>query len=205
MTADKDPSSDITSKALNVTRVGGLASLIAAVAAAAGLVFPDPKSTDDVALRLGIPIIRGAIIVAALFSVAIMIAADIRARGLAAATSNAAGDKKVAEDEKAAEDKKAEDKKAYARSARTALQDFVLEDALDPASYEALAARMKSLTPPTGFELDHEFLVAGLDGLAEEASRAIGQGAGTTDARKLLEKHLAEFNQDAVRRLKALG
>jgi hypothetical protein len=210
LTPDGDPSADISSKALNVTRVGGLGSLIAAVAAASGKVFADAKSTDPVALRVAIPAIRGAIIVAALISVSIMISADIKARGLAAQI-NKSGDTKAPSAKSASDGREADpgkkavdDRKTYISAARSSLQDLGVHDAADPAGYRAFSARLKSLTPPLGFAWEHELLIAKSSALGDDAAKAHSAGPDMPNIGKLLSKHLAEFNCEGVKALSAL-
>lgn len=70
----------ISNNTLNVTRVGGLASLIAAAGAAALALFNVHKATDKASIVVAAYISVGAIVVAALLTAAIIISADIRSR-----------------------------------------------------------------------------------------------------------------------------
>jgi hypothetical protein len=70
----------ISSNALNVTRVGGITSLIAGAGGAALLVFNVNKTTDRASIVVAAYASVGVIVAGALFTVAIIIAADIRAR-----------------------------------------------------------------------------------------------------------------------------
>jgi hypothetical protein len=79
----------IDSNALNVTRVGGFAAFISAILAGIAQFFP-VSATDPVALRVAVPAIEGFIVAAALFTAAIIIAADLRARSTVHASPNPA-------------------------------------------------------------------------------------------------------------------
>jgi hypothetical protein len=70
----------ISSNSLNVTRVGGIASLIAAAGGASLLIFNVNKTTDRASVVVAAYASVGVIVAGALFTVAIIIAADIRAR-----------------------------------------------------------------------------------------------------------------------------
>lgn len=70
----------ISSNTLNVTRVGGVTSLIAAAGGAALLIFNVNKTTDRASIVVAAYVSVGVIVASALFTVAIIITADIRAR-----------------------------------------------------------------------------------------------------------------------------
>jgi hypothetical protein len=70
----------VSSNALNVTRVGGVTSLIAGAGGAALLLFKVDKAKDPHAIVVAAYASVGLIVAAALLTVAIIIAADIRAR-----------------------------------------------------------------------------------------------------------------------------
>jgi hypothetical protein len=70
----------ISSNTLNVTRVGGIGTLISAAGGAALLLFNVNKTTDRAPIVVAAYLSVGAIVAAALFTVAIIIAADVRAR-----------------------------------------------------------------------------------------------------------------------------
>ena len=75
--ADVQP---VSSNTLNVTRVGGITTLIAAAGGAALLIFNVDKTKDRASIVVAAYVSIGVIVGAALFTVAIIIAADIRAR-----------------------------------------------------------------------------------------------------------------------------
>lgn len=78
----------VSSNTLNVTRVGGVITLIGAAGGAALLIFNVDKAKDRAPVVVAAYLSVGAIVVAALFTVAIIIASDIRARAdIAAAAS----------------------------------------------------------------------------------------------------------------------
>lgn len=78
----------VTSNSLNVTRVGGVTTLIAAAGGAALLIFNVNKAKDPASIVVAAYISTGIIVAAALVTVAIIIVADIRARAsIAAAVS----------------------------------------------------------------------------------------------------------------------
>jgi hypothetical protein len=70
----------ISSNSLNVTRVSGITSLIAGAGGAALLIFNVNRTTDRASIVVAAYISVGVIVVGALFAVAIIITADIRAR-----------------------------------------------------------------------------------------------------------------------------
>jgi hypothetical protein len=70
----------ISSNTLNVTRVGGITTLISAAGGAALLVFKVNKKTDPAPVVVAAYISVGVIVAAALITVALIIAADVRAR-----------------------------------------------------------------------------------------------------------------------------
>ncbi|HUI62575.1 MAG TPA: hypothetical protein VLX90_20270, partial [Steroidobacteraceae bacterium] len=70
----------VSTNSLNVTRVGGVTSLIVAVGAAAMAVFNVNKAKDDFHIVVAAYVSVGLIIAAALFAVAIIISADIKSR-----------------------------------------------------------------------------------------------------------------------------
>lgn len=78
----------VSSNALNVTRVGGVATLIGGAGAAALTIFGVDKKTDPHSIVVVAYASVGVIVTGALLAVAIIIAADIRARAtIATATS----------------------------------------------------------------------------------------------------------------------
>lgn len=79
-TGEAAQTTGISTNSLNVTRVGGIASLIAAAGAAALAVFNVNKTKDDFHIVVAAYISVGLIIAAALFTAAIIISADIRSR-----------------------------------------------------------------------------------------------------------------------------
>jgi hypothetical protein len=79
----------ISSNTLNVTRVGGIASLISGAGAAAIGIFSINGSDHD-AVRAAAYGAVGLIVAAALVTVAVIIAADVRARGAIAVAASAA-------------------------------------------------------------------------------------------------------------------
>jgi hypothetical protein len=70
----------VSSNSLNVTRVGGLAALIASVGAAALAIFNVNSTTTRASIVVAAYVSVGAIVAAALLTSAIIISADIRAR-----------------------------------------------------------------------------------------------------------------------------
>jgi len=76
----------IMSNSLNVTRVGGLASLVTSVGAVALAIFNVNKKTDPANVVMAAYLAAGAIVVAALLTAAIIVSADIRARTSVAVT-----------------------------------------------------------------------------------------------------------------------
>ena len=80
----------ISSNTLNVTRVGGLTTLIGGAGAAALAIFNINKATDRSPIVVAAYASVGVIVAATVLTVAIIIAADIRARGaIAVATTPA--------------------------------------------------------------------------------------------------------------------
>lgn len=78
----------VTSNSLNVTRVGGVSTLIGAAGGAALLIYNVNKTKDRASIVVAAYVGIGVIVAAALLTVAIIIAADIRARAsIAAAVS----------------------------------------------------------------------------------------------------------------------
>ena len=91
--ADVQP---VSSNTLNVTRVGGIATLIAAAGGAALLIFNVDKVKDRASVVVAAYVSVGVIVAAALFTVAIIIAADIRARSaIATAVSPKAASERI--------------------------------------------------------------------------------------------------------------
>jgi len=78
----------ISTNTLNVTRVGGLTSLIAAAGGAALLLFNVNKAKDPAPIVVAAYASTGVIVAAALLTAAIIITVDIRARGAIAVTSS---------------------------------------------------------------------------------------------------------------------
>ena len=76
----------ISTNTLNVTRVGGLTSLIAAAGGAALLLFNVNKAKDPAAIVVAAYASTGVVVAAALLTAAIIITADIRARAAIAVT-----------------------------------------------------------------------------------------------------------------------
>jgi hypothetical protein len=77
---DAAQTAGVSSNALNVTRVGGLAAFIASVGAAAIAIFNVNKGTDRASIVVAAYISVGAIVAAGLLTAAIIISSDIRAR-----------------------------------------------------------------------------------------------------------------------------
>ena len=77
----------ISSNTLNVTRVGGITTLIGAAGSAAMLIFNVNKASDRAPIVVAAYLSIGAIVTAALLTVAIIIAADVRARTAVAVTA----------------------------------------------------------------------------------------------------------------------
>lgn len=77
----------VSSNALNVTRVGGLAALVSSVGAAAIALF-GVKTTDKPAIVAAAYASVGAIVAAALIAAAVIVAADIRTRGTIAVSTS---------------------------------------------------------------------------------------------------------------------
>jgi hypothetical protein len=77
---ESDTVQPVTSNSLNVTRVGGVTTLIAGAGGAALLLFNVDKAKDAHAIVVAAYASVGVIVAAALLTVAIIIAADIRAR-----------------------------------------------------------------------------------------------------------------------------
>jgi hypothetical protein len=88
---DAAQTAGISSNALNVTRVGGLAALISGAGAAAIAVFNVNKGTDKASIVVAAYISVGVIVAAALLTAAIIISSDIRARVAASAPPPALG------------------------------------------------------------------------------------------------------------------
>lgn len=84
--ADVSDVQPISTNALNVTRVGGLTSLIAAAGGAALLLFNVNKAKDPAPVVVAAYASTGVIVAAALLTAAIIITADIRARAAVAAS-----------------------------------------------------------------------------------------------------------------------
>jgi hypothetical protein len=80
LTDEAAKTTGVNTNSLNVTRVGGFASTIAAVGAAALAIFNVDKAKDAPSIVVAAYISVGAIIAAALVTVAIIINADIRSR-----------------------------------------------------------------------------------------------------------------------------
>jgi hypothetical protein len=85
---EADQVQPVSSNALNVTRVGGVATLIGGAGAAALAIFSVDKTHDPVSIVVAAYASVGAIVASALLTVAIIISSDIRARAaIAVATS----------------------------------------------------------------------------------------------------------------------
>jgi hypothetical protein len=85
---EADQVQPVSSNALNVTRVGGVATLIGGAGAAALAIFSVDKKHDPVSIVVAAYASVGVIVASALLTVAIIIASDIRARAaIAVATS----------------------------------------------------------------------------------------------------------------------
>ena len=78
----------ISSNALNVTRVGGLAALVSSVGAAALALFGVDKATDKPSIVVAAYVSVGVIVAAGLVSAAVIVATDIRTRGSIAVTTS---------------------------------------------------------------------------------------------------------------------
>jgi len=88
--SDSSTVQPVTSNSLNVTRVGGVATLIGAAGGAALLIFNVNKAKDAPSIVVAAYLSTGIIVAAALLTVAIIITADIRARAaIATATTPA--------------------------------------------------------------------------------------------------------------------
>ncbi len=86
--SEADQVQPISSNALNVTRVGGVTTLIGGAGAAALAIFSVDKTHDPVSIVVAAYASVGVIVASALLTVAIIIASDIRARAaIAVATS----------------------------------------------------------------------------------------------------------------------
>jgi hypothetical protein len=86
--SEADQVQPVSSNALNVTRVGGVTTLIGGAGAAALAIFSVDKAHDPVSIVVAAYASVGAIVASALLTVAIIIASDIRARSaIAVATS----------------------------------------------------------------------------------------------------------------------
>lgn len=91
---EADQVQPVSSNALNVTRVGGVATLISGAGAAALAIFSVDKAHDPASIVVAAYASVGVIVGSALFTVAIIIASDIRARSaIAVATSGTAPQK----------------------------------------------------------------------------------------------------------------
>jgi hypothetical protein len=77
---DAAQTAGVSSNALNVTRVGGLAALIVGAGAAAIAIFNVNKATDNASIVVAAYVSVGAIVAAALLTAAVIISSDIRAR-----------------------------------------------------------------------------------------------------------------------------
>jgi hypothetical protein len=82
----------VVENSFNVTRVGGLAATITAVGVASIAIFNVDRATDATGVVVAAYASSGFIVGAALITVAIIISADIRARGTAAAKPDTAAD-----------------------------------------------------------------------------------------------------------------
>lgn len=78
--SDAAQTAGVSSNALNVTRVGGLATLIVGAGAAAIAIFNVNKATDKASIVVAAYVSVGAIVAAALLTAAVIISSDIRAR-----------------------------------------------------------------------------------------------------------------------------
>ena len=77
---DAAQTAGVSTNALNVTRVGGLAAFIASVGAAALAIFNVNKATDKASIVVAAYISVGVIVASGLLTAAIIISSDIRAR-----------------------------------------------------------------------------------------------------------------------------
>jgi hypothetical protein len=85
---DATQAAGISSNALNVTRVGGLAALIVGAGAAAIAIFNVNKATDKASIVVAAYIGVGVIVSSALLTAAIIISSDVRARATANQTAS---------------------------------------------------------------------------------------------------------------------
>jgi hypothetical protein len=92
--SEADQVQPVSSNALNVTRVGGVATLIGGVGAAALAIFSVDKAHDRTEIVVAAYASVGVIVASALITVAIIIAADIRARAAIAVTTSASSSQK---------------------------------------------------------------------------------------------------------------
>jgi hypothetical protein len=88
--SDAAKTGQISSNTLNVTRVGGITTLIGAAGSAALLILNVNKTADRAPIVVAAYLSIGAIVATALLTVAIIIAADVRARTAVAAAATPA-------------------------------------------------------------------------------------------------------------------
>lgn len=93
----------INSNSLNVTRVGGLGALVAGVGASALAIYNVNKDEDPTAIVVAAYASVGAVIAAALLTVAIIISADIRSRASANLATSPMATAKASEPDQFAE------------------------------------------------------------------------------------------------------
>ncbi len=120
--SEVDQVQGVSSNSLNVTRVGGLAAVIAGVGAAALAVFEVDKAHDHASIVVAAYVSVGVIVAAALLTTGVIIAADIRARSAIAVATTP----KTAPD---AENVKSVQGAANTKEALTRAYEFVLVDA----------------------------------------------------------------------------
>jgi hypothetical protein len=99
---DAAQTAGVSTNTLNVTRVGGLAALIASVGAAALAIFNVNKATDRASIVVAAYLSVGVIVASGLLTAAIIISSDIRARVAANPSPSPAGTPASANPPKAA-------------------------------------------------------------------------------------------------------
>jgi hypothetical protein len=185
---DDEAPKAIESNALNVTRIGGIASTITAVGAAATGIFTISE-TDKVAQKVAITAATGAIVAVALVAVAIIIAADLRARteaecckggattdtSAAAATTDAAKAKAKAEYKAAITEAVSDVDRQVGNISENANRESLRSIAF---LYTGLARTIEKLSPPERWSVVHNSVVAQAESLAKDATTL----ADTADA-----------------------
>lgn len=164
----------IPGNSLNVTRVTGLAALVSAVLAAITPIF-SAEASDPTALRVAMPAIQGLIVAAALFTAAIVVAADIRGRATATAPVTAAPPI-----ESPSADRSVSTREKYALDLGAALGEMSGAK-VTSIELSALARTVAECKPPPGHAVRNNVFVLEIEKLAGDVAKGAEIGNKFSD------------------------